>query len=476
MTTADIHSPISIRGGRLFIEDCDAAELANRFGTPLFVVSETQLVQNYHNYQDAFERHWPEGRVRTMGAIKANPITAIRKILTREGCGCDTFGHGELELALRGGVAPSDIALNGSIKSPELIGRAIELGVHIVLDSIRELEFCEDEARRLGKKADVVVRLKPWLEELDEPSDFFPARTIRDMTQTVKYGIPASDLPAVVERLSQSQHLRLIGAHTHSGRHSKKLEFWESLIRNFVKMIADVRAGMGGDWTPQLVSIGGGFAAQFDRESRVAVTNYQTPTAERYAEICTRTFREAMMAQGMRTDGIVFEIEPGRALHNETGIHLARIEVIKRETAAIDRVWAETDTSEVFLSVGSLNMTPPFDYVIANKADAETVEDVDIVGITCNYECLAEQQPVPHLESGDVLAFLNTGSYIEPYACNFNALPRPGTVLVKGSEACWIKRPETQEEVFARDIVPERLAEPIHDDQDSGNTNTYTAA
>lgn len=457
MTTAEIKAPNSIRNGRLFIEDCDVSDLAREFGTPLFVVSETQLVNNIRMYQDAFERHWPEGRIRIKGAIKANPVTTIRQILTREGAGCDTFGAGELELALRGGTAPEDIALNGSIKSRELIARAIELGVLIVLDSKRELRYCEEEATRLGQKANVVLRLKPWLEEMDEPSDFFPARTIRDMTQTVKYGIPTSDLAEMVAKIAASENLNLTGAHTHSGRHSKKPEFWVSLIKNFVKLIADIRAGMGGDWTPQVVSIGGGFAATFDKESRVAVTGYQTPTVDSYAQHCTSTFRAEMNAQGMSTDGIIFEIEPGRALHNDTGLHVTTIEVVKEESAAIDRVWAETDTSEVFLSIGSLNMTSPFEYVIANKADSPTTLEADLVGISCNYECLAEQQPVPDLDTGDILAFLNTGSYIEPYTCNFNALPRPGMVLVKGDQACWIKRPETQDEVFARDIIPDRF-------------------
>ncbi len=457
MTTADINLPNSIRDGRLFIEDRDVAKLAEEFGTPLFVVSETQLVNNVRMYQEAFDSHWPEGRVRIMAAIKSNPVTAIRRILTREGCGCDTFGHGELELALRGGVPPEDIALNGSIKSPEIIAKAIDLGIHIVLDSKRELDFCEQEAARLGKLADVVLRLKPWLEEMDAPSDFFPVRTIREMTQTVKYGIPNSDLADMVARIAVSENVNLIGAHTHSGRHSKKPEFWQSISRNFVKMLADIRAGMGGDWTPKIVSIGGGFAATFDKESRVAVTDYITREVEAYAAACTGAFRDEMAAYGMSTDGIVFEIEPGRALHNDTGIHVAKVEVVKHETVTIDRIWAETDTSEVFLSIGSLNIESPFEYIFANKADQATTQIADIVGVTCNYECMAEQQPVPELESGDVLAFLNTGSYIEPYTCNFNALPRPGMILVNGSEASWIKRPETQDEVFARDILPDRL-------------------
>ena len=164
-----------------------------------------------------------------------------------------------------------------------------------------------------------------------------------------------------------------------------------------------------------------------------------------------------MHSHGLSTDGMLFEVEPGRALHNETGIHLFTAHVIKHETAAIDRRWAETDTSECFLGLGSLNVEPAFELVVASKADQKPSIPYDVAGYTCNYECLAEQIELPELDPGDVLAFLNTGSYIEVYSCNFNALPRPATVLVSGDQAEVVKRRETSDEVFARDLVPERL-------------------
>jgi diaminopimelate decarboxylase len=450
---------LNIRNGHLYIEDCDTVELAKRFGTPLFVVSETKLVDNLKAYTAAFEKHWPEGRVRVMAANKASPITAVRRVLTREGAGCDTFGAGELELALRGGVPTEDIAVNGSIKTPAIIRRAIELGIHVVLDSPRELDYCEQEAENLGKKAAIILRLKPYLGDLDDPSDFFPSRLIRDMTQTVKYGLPTSEMLPMIPKIKESKWVDLVGVHTHSGRHSKKAAFWQSLVCNYVKLIKQISDGMGDGWVPHIVSIGGGFAAEHDIESRVAVTEYATPTVEQFAEITTTAFRKSMQAGGLKTEGIIFEVEPGRALHNETGIHLTQVHVVKHETANIDRRWLETDTSEVFLSVGSLNVKPAFRYVVASKADQPEVYKADIVGITCNYECLAEQAPVPETSSGDIIAFLNTGSYIEVYGCNFNVLPRPGTVLVKGDQAEMVKAHETLEQVFSRDIVPERLKE-----------------
>jgi diaminopimelate decarboxylase len=292
---------------------------------------------------------------------------------------------------------------------------------------------------------------------LDDPSDFFPGRLIRDMTQTVKYGIPTSEMLPMISKIKASKWVDLVGVHTHSGRHSKKAVFWQSLIRNYVKLIKQISDGMGNGWVPHIVSIGGGFAAEHDIESRVAVTDYETPTVEEFAETTTTAFRESMQASDLSTEGIIFEVEPGRALHNETGIHLTQVHVVKHETANIDRRWLETDTSEVFLSVGSLNVKPAFQYVVASKADQSEAYKADIVGITCNYECLAEQAPVPQMASGDVIAFLNTGSYIEVYGCNFNVLPRPGTVLVKGDQAEMVKAHETLEQVFSRDIVPDRL-------------------
>ena len=159
----------------------------------------------------------------------------------------------------------------------------------------------------------------------------------------------------------------------------------------------------------------------------------------------------------MKDDPPMIEVEPGRALFNQTGIHLTKVHVTKHETENLDRRWAETDTSECFLGLGSLNVNPAFDIVVANKADREPARATDLVGVTCNYECLAEQYEAPELESGDVIAFLNTGSYIEVYGCNFNNLPRPATVLVSGAEADVVKRRETLEEVFGRDVVPTRL-------------------
>ncbi len=119
---------LSVRLGRLFVEGCDAAELARRFGTPLHVFSENQLRRNARRFREAFATRRPEGQVNVLPSIKANFTLAMRRILTQEGMGCDTFGSSELEAALRCGVRPELISVNGSVKDRALIERAVGVG------------------------------------------------------------------------------------------------------------------------------------------------------------------------------------------------------------------------------------------------------------------------------------------------------------------------------------------------------------
>ncbi len=456
MTVNKINDSLSVRNGRLFVENCAASALAERFGTPLFVVSESHLRGNLRHYKTAFEHCWPEGRIRVMPALKASPILAIRRVLSDEGCGCDIFGPGELEGAIRGGVDPSDISVNGSIKSRDIIRRAISLGARIVLDSPKELEICEEEAKTLGKIARVMFRLKPFMEDLETPSDFIPSATIREMTQLIKYGIPTSELLPMGPRAIASPHIDPVGVHVHMGRHSKKLEVWESWVRNCVlltKRLSDLMDG----WVPREIDLGGGFPSVPDCDTDVYVREVGGPSLEDYAETITRTLRKTLEEVGMNASGILIEVEPGRGLHTDTGVHLSRVCNIKEEQENRPRRWVEIDTSEVFLGIGGLNEEPPFEFIFADKVDQPHAKCSDVVGQTCNAEQLFSQIMVPDLEEGDIMALLNTGAYIEPMAANFNALPRPGTVLVCGDQAELIKRHETVDDVFARDIIPIRL-------------------
>src|SRR5258706_14601135 len=151
----------SVRDGVLFIEGCDAPTLAARFGTPLYVMSEDQLRRNVRAFQAEFQRGWPDGRVVVMPSIKANYGLALRRILTEEGAGCDTFGGGELYAALLTGVPPDLISFNGSSKTADLVLRAVSAGARITLDSGREVELAIAPPERAGRAARGRLRVRP---------------------------------------------------------------------------------------------------------------------------------------------------------------------------------------------------------------------------------------------------------------------------------------------------------------------------
>jgi len=456
-SVTQLSGSLSIRNGNLYLEECNVAELAEEFGTPLYVVSETQLRNNYRRFSSALQSCWHEGESRILPALKANPAIAVRRILSQEGAGCDIFGPGELEAAIRGGTNPEMISVNGSIKDREIITRAIDIGARVVLDSRRELQLCNDVARDLGKTANVMLRLKPYMASLQTPSDFLPTWQIKDLTQIIKYGIPTSEVVEMVGLFENCNAVNLVGYHIHMGRHSKDLKVWESLVESYVCLMARLGELLGG-YVPKFVDFGGGFPTPDDCDTDVAIKEGPTPAIEEYFGCITGTFRKAMDAVGLPVKGITIEVEPGRSLHNNTAIHLTRVRNVKEEKENKPWHWAEVDTSEVFLGIGGLNLdAPPFDYIVANKAGQESTHDSDIVGMTCNAEMLFHQVPMPHTEEGDVIAFLNAGSYKEPCANNFNALPRPGMALVRGDHCEMIRRHETIEDVFLRDCIPGHL-------------------
>ena len=104
---------LSKRNGHLFIEECDAIELVQEFGSPIFVLSEDQIRRNVRRFQRAFQAGWPDGEVKVLPAAKANWALAVQRIMADEGCGYDVYSPGELSAALDAGVDPQFISVNG---------------------------------------------------------------------------------------------------------------------------------------------------------------------------------------------------------------------------------------------------------------------------------------------------------------------------------------------------------------------------
>ena len=453
---------LSIRDGELWIEECRVRDLAERFATPLYVMSEDQLRRNARRIARDFSSRWP-GDFLLLPSIKANPSLALRRILTEEGTGCDVFGFGELEAALRTGTPPGQISLNGPLKSAELLERAIRLGVRITLDSAAELDRARRIARELDRRAIVRLRFRPDLPGFDGTSEMSTSgESVREAIQRYKAGIPTEDILAIPAEDALDPHIDLAGLHFHLGRHSAEPGVWSAAVAALCSLLDELRGRWEG-WVPRELDAGGGYPAPRDPFGRLlpqrANAPERSPGSSSYAEAICGPLAEGLRVIDLDPAAIRLEIEPGRSLYADAGIHLAMVGNVKRQGEPMPLTWVETDSSDAYLPDVNLEHNR-WQCLVADRAGAETVLSADVTGRSCALDVIVPEANLPEVAPGDVLAFLDTGAYQDSAAHNFNALPRPGTALVRGDDAELIRRHETLDDVFARDLVPARLAVP----------------
>ncbi|MFX0051726.1 MAG: diaminopimelate decarboxylase family protein [Candidatus Hermodarchaeota archaeon] len=488
---------LSIRDGHLYMEECDTTELVKKFGSPIFVYSENQLRRNVRRYQQAFEQYWTDGPVEILPASKANWISAVRAILTQEGTGADIYSEGELGRSLKSKVPPHMISVNGGGKSDDMLRKCIEADVRITVEDLDEPERINRIAKELGKVAKIRLRVKPDFSNLWKKSDFsLESASIDIDIQVYKSGIPAQYLEELGKQVLQMKNVELTGIHFHGGRHHKGLWFWRGLMKKYGLLIARLCKVWGG-YQPKEIDIGGGFAASRDPFNKLGLrgdviltyfsypfelllmaihgrvhykfmskliekimvkmpSSKRAPTIEAYAEAASTVLKKTLNKKGVDTNDITLQVEPGRSLFSDMGIHLARVKKFKQQTKPIKMNWVLTDTTYFFLSGGVYEYTF-HGFRIANKADQPGKHVADVVGHSCYADRILPFVKVPDMEEEDIIAFLDMGAYQEVSASNFNAFPRPAVVLVNGEEAEIIKKAETIEDVYRRDIIPERL-------------------
>lgn len=487
---------LSIRDGHLFVEDLSAVDLVERFGSPIFAFSETQLRRNLNRIRSAFADRWPDGPVDVLPAFKANPMLATRHVLSQQGAGADIYSSEELAGVLTTGVDPERVSVNGGGKSRAHLRTCVEAGVRITVEDVHEIDLIQEVAAELGRVAKIRFRVKPIVPNLWRRTDFSQVSVPIDLgVQVYKSGIPQEYLTEMGRRVFGMPNVELVGLHCHAGRQHPSLWYWKGLITRFARTVGELCRAWGG-WRPSEIDVGGGFPSRRDPMNKEmhrsefvltalgyplmvglrglgelayhgvmskvvpALTNEPKPrfppAIEDFAETVSTTLRAGLRREGLDTAGVRLQVEPGRWLHGDTAVHLARVKVVKRQTEPIPYAWVLTDTTYFFLAGGTFEHSR-FPYVVANRADAPRTLSADIVGHSCAADIINLGARLPEVEPGDVIAFLETGAYQESSSSNFNALPRPGSLLVHEGEAEVIKRPESPEDVWSRDVVPERL-------------------
>ncbi len=489
---------LSARAGELHVEGVAARALVERFGSPLFVISEDQVRRNVRRFQSAFGGGWTAGPVKVLPAVKANWSLAVQRILVDEGCGADVYSAGELEIVLRAGIAPAAISVNGVPKAADHIRRALEAGARLTIDSPEDVRILGELAPSLAKKARVRLRLRPAVSGFVRASDFVAEGLMPADLAALGYkgGLSFDEVVEAGRRVRAMANVELVGFHQHHGRHHRSIEWWQAQMVAYARDLGRVSRALGG-YQPKEIDVGGGFA--IPRDPHNAATDYSAPfqygalyalsrilallgerpryavvrrlvgvvrsapnripapSIEDYARAVTSTLLSELPRNGIEPRGVALQLEPGRAIHGNAGLHLTTVRSIKRQRAPMPWNVVTVDTSEFFLTGGRFEHHL-HEHLVATRVGAPPALVADVTGRSCYADRLLSAVRLPAIEVGDLLAFLDTGAYQDGSCSNFNAMPRPATVLVKGDQAFVIKAAETMADVLARERVPDHLA------------------
>ena len=331
---------------RLWIEQCDAVALAEQLRYAALRHLLRTAAGERRGLRHEFERRWTHGPGGALASLKANYVIAVRQLLNDEGLGCDVFGDQRARTALRAGVPADRISVNGSAKSDGLLRSAVMEGAAITLDSERELDAVIAITTALNKKARIRLRLRPDYPALTEPSDFFPGMAIRDAAQLYKPGIEPTAAHALGRRALSEREPRAHGPDDPPRPTQRAIPLsgskWPRDLGRWSPSFCEAWA----PWRPRELDIGGGLPAPRDpthpdRRPAAAI--------DQYAEGITNALGGRPGCGWDPARGIVLQIEPGRSLFADAGLHLSHVVHVKTQTRPVPATWIEVDTTEMFM-------------------------------------------------------------------------------------------------------------------------------
>jgi diaminopimelate decarboxylase len=406
-----------IDGGQLSLGGVDAADLADRFGTPLVVYCEGTLRTQARALRAAMGE-----RGRVFYGAKAFPNVALLRLLHEEGLGADVASVGELALARAAGLSGDDLVVHGNNKDEGLIAGAAAEEAPLVVDAADEVEL----ASAAGVDR-LLVRVT-----LGVDADTHEA--IVTGHHGSKFGLPPVQArQTVAEALERG--LEVIGLHVHVGSQLPDFTAQAETIGRLADFAATCRDELG--WEAAIADLGGGFGIRHHPDEDVQ-------DAVELATAAATTAREAFTDRGL-PEPVVW-LEPGRCLVGRAGVTLYRVGAVKRLG---DRTWVAVD--------GGMSDNPRpqlYDarYTALSAVRAEEAHDevVSIAGLHCESgDVLIDDVALPAPRRGDLLAVPATGAYTLAMSSNYNATPRPASVLVHEGEARLIRRRETVDDLLA---------------------------
>lgn len=415
-------------GGRLFLGGVGAEELAEEYGTPLYVYCTETLRARTDAYLRGLE--WYPGPSRAVYACKANATVGVLRAIFAQGFGADAASEGELAAALRAGVDPASVVVHGNNPSEQDLRAAIEAHAGlIVVDHAGELETIERLAAQAGRVQRALVRVTPGI----EPDTH--AKIVTGHASS-KFGLAPVDALDALEAASSLLHVQPCGLHVHLGSQIRDTSPYVDAIDRLAEFVEE--HGLG---DLPVLDIGGGFAIAYtEREAELAVE----PALE---EICAH-LAERLIAHGLEMPELI--VEPGRSVVGPAGVTLYRVGAVKETGggvtyAAVDGGMSDNPRPSLY--------SAEYEAIVCDRADAVGTRVYAIAGKHCESgDVLIERARLPELRAGDLLAVPATGAYAASMASNYNLLPRPAAVLVEDGLPQLIQRRETLAELLGREL------------------------
>ncbi|NLB01403.1 MAG: diaminopimelate decarboxylase [Methanomicrobiales archaeon] len=422
-------SPLSVGNGHLHIGGHDTVELAERFGTPLYVTSEDRIRENFHRFAGALRNHYQ--KVQVLYAAKANGNLAVFKILASMGAGADVFSAGEVALALAAGMRPELLLFNGSSKTSADLALAVEKGIRVSVDSLDELRQLDRVAGAAGKTIDIAFRVNPAINVPTHPK-------IATGLATSKFGIPAGEILDVYREALALEHVNPAGIHCHIGSQILAVEPFAREVEVLIDVAGDL-IDIGVNLS--FIDIGGGLGIPYQRETDRA------PAPKEYAGAVMPVFLRGIKELGIEPE---LWVEPGRWLVADSTILLTRVNSVKIAHKAFANVDAGFN-----LLVRPTMYDSYHEVVAANRADAPAVREYSVTGPICETgDILAKDRMLPELAAGDLIAVLDAGAYGFAMSSQYNSRPRSAEVLLAGKEAALMRRAETVDDLTAAMVTP----------------------
>jgi diaminopimelate decarboxylase len=420
------------RDRTLFCEDVSIPDLAEQYGTPLYVYSEATLVHHLKSIQDAFA---PANPI-ICYSVKANGNLSICRLMGRHGAGFDVTSGGELFRALKAGPPGAKIVFAGVGKTDPEIRYALENGVFLFdVESEQELHAIGDVARSMGRKANVALRVNP---------DLPPKTHIKTDTSVkgVKFGLDIETIVDVAGSVVNHPGLAVVGLHMHLGSPILKTEPYQQGGAKAVTLIKAFRA-QGHDI--KYLNMGGGFGINYRKQEALP--------ASAFAEVILPVVKET---------GCQLILEPGRFIVGNAAILVSRV-VFTKSTGGKHYIIQDAAMNDLIRPTlyGSFHRVWPVSLPpnLPERPEVDMTIDTDkgnpfvpmpgtipqdVVGPVCESgDFLARDRPLPVMKRGELLAVFSAGAYGMAMSSNYNSRLRAAEVLVTGRTHRLIRRRET---------------------------------